>query len=62
MTLVEANPFGAVTSGRIALPGRVKSCSVQMLYSKNEQWIQYMKTNGTLSKKQHFRADGQLVA
>jgi hypothetical protein len=61
-TLAGTNRFGAVTSGRIALRGRVKSCSVQMLYSKNEQWIQYKKTNGTLSEKQHFRADGQLVA
>jgi hypothetical protein len=61
-TLAGLNPFGAVTGGRIILRGRVKPCSIQMSYSNNEQWIQYEKPNKTFSEKQHFRADGQLLA
>jgi hypothetical protein len=61
-TLAGANPFSAVTGSRIARRGRVKSCSVQMLYTKNKQWTRYTKANGRFSEEQCFRADGQLMA
>ena len=57
-----ANPYGQVTAGHISLQGRVKPCFVSTSRQKNEQWLYYTKKDGTQSKKQHFRADGQLMA
>ena len=60
-TVVGANPYGQVAGGRISLRGRIKPCCISTSRHKNEQWVHYIKTDGSQSKKQHFRADGQLM-
>ncbi|KAF7505153.1 hypothetical protein GJ744_001219 [Endocarpon pusillum] len=59
-TIVGANPYGQVAAGRLCLRGRIKPCHILTLRHKNEQWVYYIK-DGSQSKKQHFRADGQLM-
>jgi hypothetical protein len=59
--VVGTNPFGEAAGGRICLRGRAKRCHIFTSRNKNEQWVYYMK-NDSQSKKQHFRADGQLTS
>jgi hypothetical protein len=61
-TVVGANPYGQVAAGRICIRGRIRPCCISTSRQKNEQWVYYIKKNGLQSKKQHFRADGQLMA
>ena len=60
-TVNGANPFGEVAKGRICVRGCITPCFISMLRHTNEQWVHYIKKDGSSSKRQHFRADGQLM-
>ncbi|KAI1103555.1 HET-domain-containing protein [Jackrogersella minutella] len=59
--VVGANPYGQVSGGTVTLRGRIKYCRLTANYHRNEHWVDYRKSDGTYSKKQHFRTDGALV-
>lgn len=59
---IGANPYGEVSGGRVLVRGRILPCHVSTFRHKNEQWIHYTHKDGSTSKRQHFRADGQLMA
>ncbi|KAI2641719.1 HET-domain-containing protein [Hypomontagnella submonticulosa] len=61
-TVVGVNPYGQVSGGTVTLRGRIKYCQLSAEYHKNEHWVYYKKSDGSYSKKQHFRTDGALVA
>lgn len=56
------NAYGEVSGGSITVRGRVKHCRILSDYHLNEHWVFYTKGDGSLSKKQHFRTDGRLMA
>ncbi|KAL8747611.1 MAG: hypothetical protein Q9190_000546 [Brigantiaea leucoxantha] len=59
-TVKGVNPYGEVAAGCICVEGPVKHCYISTSYHENEQWVYYIK-DGSQSKKQHFRTDGQLM-
>lgn len=62
-TLVKGkNAYGEVSGGSITLRGRIKYCQISSDYHRNEHWVSYAKSDGSPSKKQHFRTDGRLMA
>ena len=60
-SVVGDDQYGKADGGRIVLQGRMLPCHITTSRHKNEQWVHYFKGDSSLSKKQHFRADGQLM-